>query len=253
MSLRPLTLFVFLAVAIALAALLVPATLPGGTAGTDAGGFERRVRTYLMGHPEVILEAVESLRRRDEALQAERQRAAVRANRAAIIDAGPLPVAGNPAGDVTVVEFFDYRCPYCRQAFTEVKAMLAADGKVRFVPKEFPVLGPESLVASRAAIAAAMQGKYLAFHEALMTRPGDLDEAAVMDAARAVGLDPARLRQDMGGPGVSALISETQALARRLFINGTPAFVIGDELIPGYAGAADLRAAVARARGRRNP
>ncbi|MFM2128507.1 MAG: hypothetical protein RL477_53 [Pseudomonadota bacterium] len=249
MPVRPPILFALLAIAIAAAAALVPLGLPSGP-GAGPGDFDRRVRGYLTSHPEVIMEAVEALRRRDTALQEARQRAAIRANRAAIVDAGPLPVSGNRAGDVTVVEFFDYRCPYCRQAAGEVKALLAADRGIRFVLKEFPVLGPESVFAARAAIAASMQGRYGEFHDALMARAGDLDEAAVIDTARAVGLDIERLRRDMGASQVAALINETHALARKLFITGTPSFVIGDDLVPGFATAADLASLVARARRR---
>lgn len=249
MPLRPLTLFAVLAVVVALAALLVPLTLPAPTApGPD--GFERRVRAYLMTHPEVIFDAVTALKRRDEAQQAANQQAAVRAHRALLVDPGPLPVAGNPAGDVTVVEFFDYRCPYCRQAVPQVRALLAADKGVRLVLKEFPVLGPDSVLAARAAIAAAAQGRYFELHDALMAMSGELNEAAVMAAARGVGLDLARLKADMVSPPVSRLIDDTLALGHRLFISGTPTFIIGETIIPGYASAADLAAAVAAARRR---
>ncbi len=248
MSLRPVTLIAFLVAALALAALLVVATLPAPS-GTDGGGFDRRVRAYLMTHPEVIIEAVEGLRQRGAADQAARQRGAIRANRAALLSSGPLPVAGNPSGDVTVVEFFDYRCPYCRQAAEQVKAVLAADRNVRVVYREFPVLGPESLYASRVAVAAALQGKYLAVHDALMTRAGNLTEAASREVAAAVGIDMARLEADMARPEVAKVIRENLALARQLSITGTPTFIIGDELIPGYAGAQDILTLVRQARG----
>jgi protein-disulfide isomerase len=247
MQLRPFVLFVVLAVAVVLGALMVPATLPTATK-TELSAFERRVHAYLMSHPEVILDSVEALRRRSEAAKAIEQRQAVAALQGRLADPGPLPVAGNPAGDVTVVEFFDYRCPYCRRVVPEVKALLAADGKVRFVFKEYPVLGPDSVVAARAAVASARQGKYLQMHDALMTHENGLNEAAVMEIARGLGLDLARLRADMAAPETTGLLQDTIALGRRAGVDGTPAFIIGREVVPGYTSAANLRAAVERAR-----
>ncbi len=229
--------------AVTVAALTLPARAPD-----DVGAFDRQVRAYLMTHPEVIMEAVSLLERRNQARRAHEQRNLIRRYRDRLMDSGPLPVAGNASGDVTVVEFFDYRCPYCRQAVPEVKRLLAADPGVRLVRKEFPVLGPDSVRASRAAIAANYQGKYLAFHDALMTHAGPLDEAAVMEAARAVGLDTARLARDMARAEVDAVIREAHGLARVLGITGTPAFVIGDVLLPGFVEAPDLAHAVAGAR-----
>ena len=247
MSLRPVTLIAFLVAALALAALLVVATFPAPS-GPGDGGFDRRVRAYLMTHPEVIIEAVESLRQRGTADQAARQRAALRANRAALLSSGPLPVAGNPSGDVTVVEFFDYRCPYCRQAVPEVKALLAADRNIRVVYKEFPVLGPESLYASRVAVAAALQGKYAAVHDALMSAREKLTETTIRAVVTAAGADWARIEADMERPEVAKVIRDNLSLARHLAINGTPTFIIGDEVIPGYAPAATMIELVHRVR-----
>jgi protein-disulfide isomerase len=249
MPLRPITLFVFLALAAALSAGLVAVTLPKG-AGPDAGGFDRRVRAYLMAHPEVIADAAAVLQRREVIAASAARREAIHANRAAVLSSGPLPVAGNPDGDVTVVEFFDYNCPYCRQAFPQIASLLATDANVRVVFKEFPVLGPGSVFASQAAIAASLQGKYLAFHDALMTHGGELTPPVVLEVARATGLDVERLRADMTKPEVSVTIDESHALARRLLITGTPTFIIGDELIAGFAGIDEIRAAVAQARSR---
>jgi protein-disulfide isomerase len=149
MPLRPITLFVFLALAAVLAAGLVSATLP--TNWADGGSFERRVRAYLLAHPDVIADAVGVLRQRKADADTVVQREAIRADRAEILSSGPLPVAGNPKGDVTVVEFFDYNCPYCRRAFPLIKTMLAGDSGIRLVLREFPVLGPDSAFASQAA------------------------------------------------------------------------------------------------------
>ena len=250
MPLRPTTLFVILAVVAVLAAGLVAVTLP--TDSTDAaGGFERRVRAYLLAHPDVIADAVGVLRQRKADADTVVQREAVRADRAEILSSGPLPVAGNPTGDVTVVELFDYNCPYCRRAFPLIKNMLAGDSGIRLVLREFPVLGPKSAFASQAAIAASLQGKYLAFHEALMMQDGEITPPAVLDVARAAGLDVERLKADMTKPEISATIDATHALARRLRITGTPTFIIGDELISGFAGIEEIKAAVALERSRK--
>jgi protein-disulfide isomerase len=249
MSSRFLCLVLILVAVVTAAVALVPLTLPTGGQG-DAGVFDRRVRAYLLTHPEVIMEAVATLERRNTAARAQQGRAAIRANRAALHAPGALPVAGNAQGDVTVVEFFDYRCPYCRQAYVQVKALLAADPGVRLVFKEFPVLGPASVVAAKAAIAAGMQGKYIAFHEALMAYRGNLDQAAVMTVAASVGLNTARLTADMKQAVINTTISGSHALARKIGINGTPAFVIGDELVPGYISLDELKRLVAKARGK---
>lgn len=247
MSSRFLCLALILLAAVTAAVALVPLTLPTSGQG-DAGAFDRRVRAYLLTHPEVIMEAVARLERRNTAARARQGRTAIRANRAALHATGILPVAGNAQGDVTVVEFFDYRCPYCRQAFVQVRALLAADPGVRVVFKEFPVLGPASIFASKAAVAAVMQGKYMAFHEALMAHRGNLDEAAVMKVAQSVGLSTAQLKVDMNKAAVNTTIGGSHALARKIGISGTPAFVIGDELVPGYISLDELKRLVAKAR-----
>lgn len=245
-----ISLLAVLCLLVVVALALVPATLPGPGAA-PAGGFERRVQAYLMSHPEVILEAVSELERRNKATRAESQRAAVRENRAALEASPGLPVAGNPKGDVTLVEFFDYRCPYCKQSLKDVQALIAADPKVRVVFKEFPVLGDDSVFAAQVAVASAFQGKYLAFHDELMGHKGDFSEAAVMALAAQSGLDVARLRADMARPEVAHVINGSLALARRIGVNATPTFVVGDTLVAGYLPVAQLESLVSRVRAAR--
>ena len=158
------------------------------------------------------------------------------------------PVSGNPQGDVTVVEFFDYRCGYCKRAFPSVMALLKADSQVRVVWKEFPILGPVSLFAARAAMAADKQGLYHEFHVAVMGAEEELTEDTVIALAAANGLDIDRLRADMEDPAIDAYLEETRQLAQALGITGTPAFVVGDTLIPGAVDPARLQASVADAR-----
>lgn len=240
------SLVAILCLAMVVAVVLVPATLPPRGTG-ESGIFERRVQAYLMSHPEVILDSVAALERRNSAQRAQGQRAAVKANRAALQASPVLPVAGNPHGDVTVVEFFDYRCPYCKHALKEVQSLVASDRRVRLVYKEFPVLGPQSVFASKVAVASTFQGKYLALHGALMAHTGDFSAATVMAIAERVGLDTARLRADMDRPEVARVIADSLGLARRIGVNATPTFVIGDTLMPGYASLDQLEAMVNKA------
>jgi protein-disulfide isomerase len=148
------------------------------------------------------------------------------------------PVGGNPNGDVTLVEFFDYNCPYCRQVAPLLLEAVAADPRLRVVFKEFPILGPNSVFAAKAALAAHKQGNYLAFHDGLMKSHGALDERKVLEAAAAAGLDVDRLKTDMEAPTIQALLDRNLDLGRALRLNGTPGFVVGDGV---FAGARDLK------------
>ena len=157
------------------------------------------------------------------------------------------PVSGNARGDVTLVEFFDYQCGYCKRSLGPVMDLLRSDAKLRVVWKELPVLGLVSRFAARASMAAARQGKYLVFHEAMMGAPGGLTEDAAMAIAGWVGLDVARLRRDMADSAIEAYLDETHRLAKALGITGTPVFVIGDTLVPGAVGGARLKELIAEA------
>lgn len=210
--------------------------------------FDRRVRAYLLDNPEVIIEAVQGLEaRRAAAEQTEAQ--AVIATRADEIFQDPAsPVGGNPEGDVTMVEFFDYNCPYCRRVAPVMMDVEAADPELRIVYKEFPILGPGSDFAARAALAAHRQERYIAFHQALMRIAGKVDEDAVLATAAELGLDVDRLKSDMEDPEIQAAIDRNLALAVALRINGTPGFVIGDEILRGAADFETLQGFIERAR-----
>ena len=210
--------------------------------------MERIVGDYLIADPEVIQEAMRALRAKREAVRQQVVRRVIGKNRDAIFPHPMTPVSGNPEGDVTLVEFFDYQCGYCKRALAPMKALLASDRKLRVVWKEFPILGPASRFAARAAMAAAKQGRYLDFHLAVMGAPGKPTEASVMATAKRLGIDVERLRRDMEDPAIRAYLDETNRLARELGITGTPAFVIGDTLVPGAVGGARLRELIAEAR-----
>jgi len=166
----------------------------------------------------------------------------------ALDNAPSSPVLGNPAGDVVIVEFFDYTCPYCKAVEPRLEALLKSDRKVKLVLKEFPILTPQSLIATRAALAATHQGKYHQFHQAMMNFRGQLLESDIFDMARASSLDVARLRRDMTAPDVSDEIIANFNLARGIRVFQTPAFIVGGRLMKSESASIDFPKAVAAAR-----
>ena len=240
----------FAAVAIS-AATLAPAWAQGDKpplTPEQEKRIQELVKEYILANPEIILEAVQTLRRRQEEAQKKAAEGALKTRRAELQGAKDLPLAGNPNGDVTIVEFMDYRCGYCKAVKPTLEEVVRGDGKIRVVLKEFPILGPASRTASMAAIAAHKQGKYLALHNALMAYPNNLTDDVIFALARQVGLDVAKLKEDMKSEGVMELIARTNKLAQALGINGTPAFIIGDEVIPGAINAEEFKMRVAAAR-----
>ena len=209
--------------------------------------IENIVREYLLREPEVVYQALEELQRRQAEATAARQRAAIAANQGKLMDDPASPVGGNPDGDVTLVEFFDYRCAYCRRVVSSVRALLSEDRALRVVFKELPVLGPDSVRAARAALASRRQDGYVPFHFALMAAD-DLSLEGIRAIAERVGLDPDQLESDMAAPEVLAAIEANYALANALGIEGTPAFVIGDQMIPGAVDKARLEQLIGQAR-----
>ncbi|MGB3409347.1 MAG: DsbA family protein [Jannaschia sp.] len=202
----------------------------------------------ILENPDIVMEAVAILQARDEEAAAEQARDTLSERRSQLERDPNAPVLGNPDGDVTVVEFFDYNCPYCRRAGEQVSAMLAADDNVRVVYREWPILGEGSTFAARAALASRAQDKYAEFHEALMGARGRVDETSVMQIAAGLGIDVTQLRRDMDDPSVQDHIDTTMALAQSLGFSGTPSFVIGEALAPGLVDAEQLLAMIEDAR-----
>lgn len=237
--------------ALAILLLALSAALPGlaqtPPATPDVPAIERIIREYLLKNPEVILEAIETLeKRRNESAQ-DIAKAAIAERRDEIFNDPDAPVAGNPRGDVSIVEFFDYRCPYCKQVVAPLAQLLKEDGKLRLVHKELPILGPDSLLAARAALAARRQDKYHQMHAALM-RLRTLDDASILRAATEQGLDATRLKNDMQSPQIEEILERNRRLAAALKITGTPAFIIGDALVPGAIDLRTMKSLVAEAR-----
>ncbi|MCW5691424.1 MAG: DsbA family protein [Pseudolabrys sp.] len=209
------------------------------------------VREYLIAHPEVLQEAMAELDKRQQAAESEKHQAAVKDNAKALFSSPNQVTLGNPKGDVTFVEFFDYNCGYCKHAMNDMLALLK-DPNLKVVLKEFPVLGPGSVEAAQVAVAVRMQDptgqKYLDFHQKLLGGRGQADKSHAMAAAKAAGLDMARLEKDMASPEVKTTLQENFKLAEALGMNGTPSYVIGDAVVVGAVGLDALKQKVNTAR-----
>ncbi|MDH3661983.1 MAG: DsbA family protein [Alphaproteobacteria bacterium] len=217
--------------------------------GLPVEQVEKIVRDYLMREPEIIYQALEELQRRQAAAQVEQQKLALVSSKDQLLNDPATPVAGNPDGDVALVEFFDYRCGYCRRVLSSMQALMSEDDQLKVVFKELPVLGEDSVRAARAALASQMQDKnlYLDFHLALMTAD-DLSAEGIRAIAAEIGFDPDQLEQDMDSEGVSLAIDANYQLASALGIEGTPAFVIGETLVPGAVDKQRLASLIEEAR-----
>ncbi len=200
----------------------------------SASDVEKIVHDYLLREPEVIYQAIQELQKRQQTAETARQQAMIAQHGDAIFRSADDPVAGNVDGNVTLVEFFDYHCGYCRSMTSGLQTLIGSDRQLRFVFKDIPILGPDSVTAAKAAIAASKldPAKYYDLHLALM-QSKDLSRDTVLNAAAAQGYDRDKLAAEMEQPWVKARIDANLALAEQLGINGTPSFVIGNTLIPG--------------------
>lgn len=252
---RPLAAFGLLALGAATALTALTGSAAAQTATDISVGtrdaLRAEIRSYLLDNPEVIMEAIQVLEQRRTAAAAEAEAGLVAVIADELRNDGYSHVAGNPDGDVTVVEFLDYNCGYCKKAHEDVKTLLRMDPNVRLVIKEFPILGPSSRIAAEMAMAAMMQDNgdaYLEFNDLLLTNRGTLDEAAILRLAQRAGLDTVRLRSDAADPAIAANIARTYELAKKLRIEGTPTFVIGDKVVRGFVPLQQLQSDVAAER-----
>lgn len=219
---------------------------------TERAAFREEIRAYLMENPEVIMEAVAVLEQRQADQQAKGDVDMVRINASDIFEDGYSWVGGNPDGDVTLVEFIDYRCGYCRKAHDEVSQLIETDGNIRFIVKEFPILGEQSVLSSRFAIATKMvagDAAYKQIHDALITFKGNVAEASLQRLADGLGLDGAAILAKMDDPEINDVIAKNHQLAGRLQISGTPTFVMGEQLVRGYVPLDSMMSIVADIRG----
>ncbi|WP_439522697.1 DsbA family protein [Marivita sp.] len=217
----------------------------------DRAAFGAQVRAYLLENPQVIMEAVQVLEERQAAEQAQGDVSLVENNADAIFNDGYSWVGGNPEGDVTIVEFFDYRCGYCRRAHPEVMELLESDGNIRYIAKEFPILGENSLISSRYALAVrdvAGEEAYEAAKEALIVLNAEMDDTVLRRLSDTLGVDADAVIAAMDKDSITEQLATTRALAQTLQINGTPSFVMGDQLIRGYVPLEAMQEIIAEAR-----
>jgi protein-disulfide isomerase len=246
----------FAAAALVALLLVLPAAAPARAqtfSVEQRGEIERIIKEYLLKHPELMQDVMNELEKRQAMAEAEKHREAVKQHSAAIFNSPRQVTLGNPQGDVTVVEFFDYNCGYCKRAMTDMMDLMKNDGKVKFVLKEFPVLGEGSVQAAQVAAAVRMQDKtggkkYLEFHQKLLTGRGAVDKARALAAAKEIGMDVARIEKDISGEEVKATLEESFKLAEALGLNGTPSYVVGNDVVIGAVGLNTLKEKVNSAR-----
>ena len=238
-------------------AALVAAALPYAVRADEfsapqRGEIEKIVRDYLVAHPEVLQEAMAELDKRQTAAEAEKHKDVVKQQAATIFSSPRQVNLGNPDGNVTFVEFFDYNCGYCKRAMSDMLTLLKDDPKLKIVLKEFPVLGPGSVEAAQVAVAVRMQDKtgkkYLEFHQKLLGGRGQADRAHALAVAKDIGMNMAQIDKDMQSPEVKATLEENFKLAEQLGLNGTPSYVIGDNVVVGAIGLQGLEEKINTAR-----
>jgi protein-disulfide isomerase len=205
------------------------------------------IERYIRSHPEVIEQSLQTLEAKREAEQRERQKVALKTRQNELLHDPSSPVSGNPKGEVTLVEFYDYRCGFCKRAASAVAELQKVDSRVRVVYKDFPILGEPSELAAKAALASQAQGKHQAFHEALLASHADITKKEIFKIAVGVGLDAKQLESDMANQKWQAVIAKNRALAQELGISGTPGFIVGNELVPGALDLNGLKELIARA------
>jgi len=214
--------------------------------------IENIVKDYLLAHPEVMQDVMAEIEKRQQTAEVEKHRAAVVENNATLFSSPHQVVLGNPHGNVTMVEFFDYNCAFCKRALSDMLDLLKTDSNLKFVLKEFPVLGEGSVEAAHVAIAARMQDttgkKYIEFHQKLLGGRGPADKARALAVAKEVGFDMARIEKDMSSDEVKKTIDENMKLADALGVNGTPSYVVGDEVVVGAVGLDALKEKIAAER-----
>jgi protein-disulfide isomerase len=227
------------AAALAAAGFAFAATPAGALSDKDRPEVEAIIKDYLVKHPEVLRDALEQLEKLQASEETKKQGATIAANQAVIFDSPRGPTFGNPKGDVTLVEFFDYNCSYCKHSLADVAKLVKEDPKLKVVFKEFPVLGPSSVDAAKVAVAVRMQdtgGKYFEFHKRLLGGRGEANKERALAAAKDAGFDVARIQKDMESPEVANTLRESMGIAQALGINGTPTFIVANEMIVGAMG-----------------
>ena len=241
----------FAAITLASLAMCMPLDAHAGDTTLEPSmrqSMEQLIEQYIKTHPEVIEQSLQALEAKREAEERERQKVALSKHQQELLNDPTSPVSGNLSGDITVVEFFDYRCGYCKKAAGAVTQLQKEDRRVRVIYKDLPILGEASELAAKAALASKAQGKHQAFHEALLASKGEMSKESILSTAVEVGLDRKRLEADMASPEWQTVVDRNRALAKNLGINGTPGFIVGTELVPGALDLNGLKELISRAR-----
>lgn len=210
--------------------------------------METIIKDYLLAHPELLRDMSHILEQKEKLAEDEIRKGSLIQNARQIFHDKTDFVAGNPDGKVTMVEFFDYNCGWCKRGFPEILSLLDADKDLRFVLKEFPIFGEDSEYAAKATIASGKQGKYWELHVAMFRHDGRINKESVDEIAAGLGLNMGQLQKDMADPAVAELLERNRNLAQSLAINGTPAFIIDDKLVPGYLPQTELAGAIGEIR-----
>ncbi len=240
-----LTILVTLVLVLSGCSTIAKDTKGASTSSPDVA--DAAIERYIRAHPEVIEQSLQAMEAKREAEHKERQKVALKTKQDELLHDPLSPVSGNPKGEITLVEFYDYRCGFCKKAASAVTQLQKVDPRVRVVYKDFPILGEPSELAAKAALASYTQGKHQAFHEALLESHTDMTKESILKIATKVGLDAKRLESDMANPKWQAVIAKNRALARELGISGTPGFIVGNELVPGWLDLNGLKELIARA------
>ena len=206
--------------------------------------METIIKDYLLANPEILQEMSQTLEQKQKLAEDAQRKSGLVQNAEQIFRDKSDYVAGNPKGNVTMVEFFDYNCGWCKKGFPEVVSLIESDKDLRFVMKEFPIFGEDSEYAARAAIAAIKQGKYWDLHVAFFQHEGKIAKDSVDEIAAGIGLNMDQLKKDMDDPATAEILARNRNLAQSLAINGTPAFIIDDRLVPGYLPKAELASTI---------
>ncbi len=210
--------------------------------------IEKIVHDYIIANPEVLVEAMQEFEKKQEGQRENTAKTAIQEYEGELLRDTDSPIGGNSNGNVTIVEFNDYQCPYCKRAYASIEQVVKADGNVRIVYKDLPILGEPSRIAAFAAIASRKQNKHTVFHAALMEFKGQIDRDRIFEIAGSVGIDVPQLQKDMEDPKIKQIIDRNMAVASKLGVRGTPAFVIGKAFVPGAVDAVALKQLIADAR-----
>ncbi len=231
--------------------LISPVSIAGGFTDSQKSEMEDMFKDYIMNNPKVIIDSLNKFQidQRDEAQKAAKE--ALEQEYDNIVNNKDHAVVGNPDGDITVVEFFDYNCGYCKKAFPEIQQLIEDDKEVRVIFIDFPVLGPSSMELAKYSVAANMQGKYFEFHAALMNHKGQKTKEAVLEIAKEVGLDVEKLKKDAESEKVEKILKDNREIAGKLSIRGTPGFIVGKEIIGGYIPLEDMKQVISDERAKK--